>query len=99
TITVDLVDEEGVHTVAASRAVTVQNVAPVLDGVVRAVTTLNENGVLQLTGSFTDPGLFDVHVVRINWGDGTPVEQISRPNAATTFSASHRYLDDNPTGT
>ena len=57
-----------------------------------------ENGTTTLTGSFIDPGTLDVHKVTINWGDGN-TEAITLPVGARAFSATHQYLDDNPTGT
>ena len=59
---------------------------------------INENAVFTLNGSFDDPGTLDVHTVTVNWGEGAP-EVFVLPVGARTFSASHPYLDDNPTGT
>jgi hypothetical protein len=61
---------------------------------------INENGTANLSGSFSDPDPGQAHTVSINWGDGSPTTVL--PTLAigvTTFSASHQYLDDNPTGT
>ena len=53
-----------------------------------------------LTVNFTDPGKLDTHTAQINWGPGEGAVQIvpiTFPNR--TFTVSHQYLDDNPTGT
>src|SRR6267378_1638910 len=75
-ITVDLVDSDGTYVAAGSLLVTVQNVAPLIAGVTRSVTTLDENGFLTVTGAFTDPGTLDAHTVRINWGDGSALQTL-----------------------
>ncbi|MBI4188661.1 MAG: PKD domain-containing protein, partial [Chloroflexi bacterium] len=61
---------------------------------------INENGTTALTGSFTDVSLRDTHKGTVNWGDGI-VESLSITQDAGSgrFTASHRYLDDNPSGT
>ena len=50
-------------------------------------------------GTFADPGTLDVHTVTINWGDGSSHTVLNLAVGARTYSASHQYLDDNPTGT
>src|SRR5690606_8812212 len=38
------------------------------------------------------------HTVEVDWGDGT-VETLAVAAGSRTFTASHQYRDDNPTGT
>ncbi|WP_143078297.1 hypothetical protein [Devosia psychrophila] len=59
---------------------------------------IDENGVLVLSGTVTDTGTLDTHVVTITWGDGT-VSVVTVDAVTRTFSAAHRYRDDNPTNT
>ena len=99
TIRVDLVDEDGTHINAGTKAITVQNVAPALSGLLRSAATMSENDTLTLSGSFSDPGVQDPFTVSIDWGDSNAIENIVRPAGSTSFSANHQYLDDNPTGT
>src|SRR6185503_18274670 len=47
--------------------VTVHNVAPAV--VLNTVSDINENGVATLTGSYTDIGLLDAHVLTVDWDD------------------------------
>ena len=35
----------------------------------------------------------------MNWGDGSPQQNLTLSSDATSFSLSHTYLDDNPSGT
>ncbi|NQV07007.1 hypothetical protein HQ535_10680, partial [bacterium] len=88
------VDSPATGSVSATRPITVSNVAP-YGLAVTATPSITENGVVTLTGSFTDPGSQDTHHVVINWGDGVPtaIDLGGRRN----FSATHQYLDDNPT--
>jgi hypothetical protein len=53
-----------------------------------------------LSGSFTDVGVLDTHTVSVDWGDGgSDPATVVQAAGAGTFSASHQYLDDDPTGT
>jgi hypothetical protein len=77
----------------------IANVAPTLN-LTLSPTTINENGVVTLTGTFVDPGLPDTHTVAINWGDGTTSNLFVNQNQLSrTFQITHQYQDDNPTGT
>ncbi|MDQ3688413.1 MAG: Ig-like domain-containing protein [Acidobacteriota bacterium] len=80
--------------------VTVNNVAPTVSTLGLNSAAIPENGSVTLTGSFTDPGTLDSHVVTINWGDGSAntITNLAVGNNRT-FTAQHQYLDDNPTGT
>src|SRR5207248_1651263 len=68
---------------------------------------INENDALTLTGTFHDPGTLDTHIIVIGWGAGEGTTTLTTADAAVvylgggnwSFSATHQYLDDNPTGT
>src|SRR5207245_6372508 len=77
TISVTLVDEDGTYASVASKPVTVQNVAPVLTGAIPSATSLLENDVLTLAGTFVDPGTRDAHTVKILWGDGSAEQTVA----------------------
>jgi hypothetical protein len=77
----------------------VDAVAPHLTGVQLDHTTIDENGVVTLSGTFTDPGAFSTHSRAIDWGDGTSDAAARLGLGARSFAVSHRYLDDNPAGT
>ena len=57
-----------------------------------------ENGEVTVSGLIEDPGSLDTHTVELTWGDGTTETLVIDP-ATRTFSATHQYLDDDPTGT
>ena len=84
--------------VAASASVTIENLDPMITGLVVSPSEVGENDVVTVTGSFADEGTRDTSTLMIDWGDGTTsagiVDQVNK-----TFSASHRYLEDNPTVT
>ncbi len=89
-------DDTGI--VTSSTSITISNVAP--SALSLSVGNINENGTTTLTGSFTDPGTQDVHILRINWADGSATQTVTlSPTGARSFSVTHQYLDDNPTGT
>jgi hypothetical protein len=81
--------------------VTVLNVndAPVLNAAQMSVETVNENDFVTMTGSLTDADPDDAHTVTISWGDGTANEVINFPSGQQTFTATHQYLDDQPSST
>src|SRR5439155_269651 len=70
------------------------NVAPVIDSL--AATSVDENGIVHLTGTYHDVGSQDTHTLTINWGEGAPETATVIGGA---FDITHKYLDDNPTGT
>src|SRR5205807_1776560 len=67
--------------------------------VVLSSGTINENETFTLNGSFVDPGTQDTHTVIITWGPGEGSTTLTLAAGVLTFSASHQYLDDNPSGT
>jgi len=75
--------------------ITVNNVAP---AITVSGDTIDENGFATVTGTITDPGIEDTFSLTIDWGEGSP-ETFVYPAGSTTFSETHQYLDDDPTGT
>lgn len=75
--------------------VTVNNVAPALSV---DSDTIDENGYATISGTITDPGILDTFSLSIDWGEGSP-DVFTYPAGTTSFSETHQYLDDNPTGT
>ncbi len=61
-----------------------------------SATSVDENGVVHLTGTYSDMGTQDTHTLTINWGEGSP-QTVAVTGGA--FDITHQYLDDNPTGT
>jgi len=76
----------------------VTNAAPLLTGLSLNQAEMDENSMVTLTGAFDDPGMLDRHGVTIDWNDGY-TETVLIDLGSRNFSASHQYLDDNPTGT
>jgi len=81
-----------------STAVTVNNVAPAIAGLSVDPPVIDENGSTTLSGSFTDPGTVDTHTVEVAWGDGNS-DTFTLAVGTRSFSRTHQYLDDGPTGT
>ena len=96
-ITFQVSDDDG-GTGTAFAIVTVSNLAPVL-GAVAIASPIDEDGVATLSGTITDPGSADTFTLDVDWGDGSAVETFTYPAGATSFSETHQYLDDDPTGT
>ncbi len=44
--------------------------APSIDSL--GATSVNENGTVHLTGTYSDAGTQDTHTLTINWGEGSP---------------------------
>ncbi len=65
---------------------------------------IEEHETLQLAVMFdnfdpSDPNLEGTHRATIDWGDNSPMESIQVNSGVRSFSTSHQYLDDDPTGT
>ena len=88
---------------------TVNNRAPVVGPLTVDLPNggLFEGGEITLSGTFTDPGLAnDTYRIDIVWGDGSAITTVKAADivlptagAPGSFTATHRYKDDNPTGT
>ena len=94
TVSVTVTDDDG-GSDTESTTVTVNNVAP---AITVSGDTIDENGFATVTGTITDPGIEDTFSLTIDWGEGPP-ETFVYPAGSTTFSETHQYLDDDPTGT
>ena len=97
-----------------SATVNILNVAQTVS-VSLSDASISEDGSITLNGTFFDPGIVDTHTVVIDWNvngpdEGTTTITTAGPNPAGTtltdlgngrwsVSATHQYLDDNPTGT
>ncbi len=91
------ITDDDTASVSGSVSVQVTNVAPTLSGLV--ATPILENGTTTLSGTIADVGTLDTFTVEIDWdNDGIFDESYSNVGAGS-FSYTHQYLDDNPTGT
>jgi hypothetical protein len=87
-------DDDG-GTTSVDLVVRVNNVAPTLSSL--AASSAAENDFVTLTGSIADPGVEDTFTVTVHWGDGSPPDVFTAGLGA--FERTHRYLDDDPSGT
>jgi hypothetical protein len=60
---------------------------------------INENDTAMLNGTFSDLDATDTHTVIVTWGPGEGSTTLNLAAGVLTFSATHQYLDDNPTVT
>ena len=74
--------------------VIVNNVAPVIESI--SATSAYENGVVHLTGTYSDVGTQDAHELTIDWGEGSPQTVVV---SGGSFDITHQYLDDSPSVT
>jgi PKD repeat protein len=89
TATIRVYDDSGSGVTTAQ--VVVNNVAPT---VTTAGATGNEGSFITWSGSYADPGTQDTVVLRVNYGDGSPVETITPRYWERYFNMRHRYADD-----
>jgi PKD repeat protein len=87
-------DDTGTFT--AGTTVTVDNVAP---SATAAGDTIDEDEYAVVSGAITDPGSLDSFMITIDWGDGGPTDTYVYPAGTLAYSETHRYLDDDPSGT
>lgn len=100
----DLGDDGG----AATTTVTVRNVRSTIVAI-DAPDRVDEGEEFDVTVRWTDPGTLDEHTVSIHFGDGSPgvgpdptlLDEDDWHGGVPTWeaTASHTYLDDDPTGT
>jgi hypothetical protein len=88
-ITLDLIDEDGTHTGAGTKGVTVDNVVPSVSAGNDA--TIDEGSAFSQSGSFTDPGA-DTWTATVDYGDGSGSQPLSL--TGKTFSLNHTYADN-----
>jgi hypothetical protein len=83
--------------VTTSAEILVKNVAPKIDSL-SISSPINENGTATLTGTYSDAGTQDTHILEIDWNDDGYFEQ-SIDVSGGSFSVSQQFLDDDPSGT
>src|SRR5262249_34379322 len=102
TITVTTTDDD-TDVGSTNATVTVVNAAASIAGLALDHTTIDEDGVVTLTGRVVDTGTLDTHVLVTDWGDGRAHSAIGNAGTNSTltydpatrlFTATHRYLDD-----
>lgn len=98
TVSATLLDDDG-GSAAASATQQVTNVAPTVESVELLAARIVEGGLFTLTGRVADAGVADLLQVSIDWGDGSASSMAKVDPLTGSFSATHVYLDDVPTGT
>ncbi|HEV3443853.1 MAG TPA: SdrD B-like domain-containing protein, partial [Gemmataceae bacterium] len=94
TATATAVSDNATASVSANVDVTVNDYVPSNIQLSLSAATINENDSTTLSGSFSDPGVYDAHTVTIDWGDGRSTT-LQLPAGAQQFSGvSHQYFDD-----
>jgi uncharacterized delta-60 repeat protein/uncharacterized repeat protein (TIGR01451 family) len=86
TVTLTVTDDDG-GTATTTSTVTVSNAVPVVDPAGPLSATVGE--VFTLPTSFTDAGTLDTHVATVDWGDGSPVDDLGA--VVSPFDATHTY--------
>lgn len=82
---------------AATLDLQVANEAPRILGMGPDGPEVAEGGLVTVTGRLADPGLADRHQVTLAWGDGSTSLAAIDP-VTRQWTATHRYLDDDLTG-
>jgi hypothetical protein len=73
---------------SGSAALTVSNVAPVLNSLTPSVFNTPIGSTVTVTGNYSDVGTNDTHECTINWDDGTPNEKVAGVSSAGQGSCS-----------
>ncbi len=108
-VSLEVTDDEGESGTAVPVLLVVGNAGPVISAEDLVTTDINgtvtsefeEGDTVLLEGLFADLGILDGHTLDIDWGDGSPADQLTLRPGLFEFSARHRYVDDptNPTDT
>ena len=92
------VDNPGSRPVAIDQHVTLETcTAPSATGL-EITSPINENDTATLSGDIHEPNPGENVRLDVDWGDGT-VMSYTYSVGTTSFAESHRYLDDDPSGT
>ncbi|MBB5208124.1 choice-of-anchor Q domain-containing protein [Chiayiivirga flava] len=94
-IALTLQDDDG-GSVPGAASVAVSNAPPLLSSLATS-GTIDEGGVATLTGEIADTG-GEALTLTVDWGDGSS-DTYDYPAGTTSFSETHAYADDNPSGT
>lgn len=87
-VSVMVVDSSGAIGIATAK-IDVTNVAPVVSA---SDDTIDEGGSAVVVIGFSDPGTPDTHAAAIDWGDGSPVEDLGA--VTSPASPTHLYPED-----
>jgi hypothetical protein len=93
------VSKNGDSVGTAGATIEVTNVAPVLLNPSSSPAEINEGESITVSGGILDPGTEDSLTLEIYWGDGSALEQKNLAAGTSSYSVSHIYADDNPSGT
>ena len=72
------------------------NDPPVITGLTSSsadIANKSNDGVVTVNGTFEDVNLADVHLVTVDWGDGSALESIAVDQLANSFNGTHSYND------
>ncbi len=98
TVKLKVTDDDSNLTDIDETTVTVNNVAPTV--VFTPQDPEDEGAPLVVTGTISDPGWLESLTGTIDWGDGSPPEDVGgtlenvRPDATLTFNVNHCYGDN-----
>ncbi len=85
------------ESVARTDTARVRNAPPSLT--LSAPATVREGGAADPHDRGGRPGSADTGTVSVAWGDGSPATDLTWTAGERTLSATHTYVDDDPTGT
>lgn len=89
--TVEVYDDHG-HQVDDTTPVTILNADPVIESIIGPTDPFMINTAVQLTVSFSDPGIYDWHILTVAWGDDSITNGVvSEENGCGTAIDSHAY--------
>ena len=96
-------DDEGATSFVDQSLEVINAIPEIVPGSINVTNTgggpIVEGDTVNLTGLFTDTGPRDTHFVTIDWGDGSPTEELFVDFNLFNFAFSHTYQDDHPVGT
>ncbi len=89
------VTDDDTGSVQATTTITVNNLAPVITSLTNSSSQIAMSGIGQsvnVSGTFTDTGRLDTHLVLISWGDGlTSSGSVTETGGSGSFTGNHVY--------
>jgi parallel beta-helix repeat protein len=83
---------DGILSVTATTTVTVLNANPIISSMTTPLDPTQVSTMIEISASFTDPGILDTHTASINWGDQTSSPgTVTEGDGSGTATGSHTY--------
>jgi hypothetical protein len=91
-ITLTATDNHGSSSLPSSTTIDVLNVNPMINSISAPLDPRQVNSIINIVAGFNDPGIFDTHTAKWDWGDGIISSgSVNESNGSGAVTGSHQY--------